>query len=63
MKVEKKYFEFGVKYGVPLAVIGATIAMNKSKGLGNLAMLAITTPLLLGYVYSLTKIKQNNEEL
>ncbi len=63
MEIEKKYFELGVKYGVPIAVIGATIAMNKTKGLGRLAMFAITTPLLLGLMYSLTKVKQNNEEL
>ncbi|WP_114750809.1 hypothetical protein [Pleomorphovibrio marinus] len=63
MEIEKKYFKFGVKYGVPLMVIGATIAMKKSKGLGNLLMFAITGPLLLGYAYSLARIKQNYEEL
>ncbi|MBS9524677.1 hypothetical protein KIH41_15520 [Litoribacter ruber] len=57
MKLGKNYFEFGVKYGVPLMIIGSTLAMRKAKGLGNLLVFSIVTPAMLAYVYSLSKAK------
>lgn len=59
MKAQEKYFEFGVKYGVPLAIIISTMTMKKAKGLGNLLAFSLITPLLLGYLYSLKKVKDD----
>ncbi|MEX2513704.1 MAG: hypothetical protein WD398_12435 [Cyclobacteriaceae bacterium] len=57
MNAQEKYFDFGIKYGVPLTIILSTFAMKKAKGLGNLAVFALVTPLMLGYLYSLKKVK------
>ncbi|WP_339922393.1 hypothetical protein [uncultured Cyclobacterium sp.] len=58
MNTEKKYQQFGLKYGIPLAIITATLAMKKSSGLGKLITFSIATPALLGYLYSLIKVKE-----
>jgi len=59
MKLGKEYFEFGVKYGVPLLVIGSTLAMKKAKGLGNLLVFTVVAPAMVGYLYSLSQAKGN----
>jgi hypothetical protein len=61
MKLGENYFEFGVKYGVPLVVIASTLAMKKAKGLGNLLVFAVVAPAMLAYVFSLSKAKGNIE--
>lgn len=58
MTTYQKYFDFGIKYGIPLTIIMATLAMKKAKGLGNLAVFALVTPTMLGYLYSLKKAKE-----
>ena len=63
MNTEKKYQEFGLKYGIPLTIIAATIAMKKSSGLGKLITFSIVTPAMLGYLYSLFKVKDKVDEL
>jgi|TARA_R110002096_G_scaffold102562_5_gene226639 hypothetical protein len=55
MTTEKKYQEFGLKYGIPLAIITSTLAMKKSSGLGKLITFSIVTPAMLAYLYSLIK--------
>ncbi|CAN5244818.1 hypothetical protein BH23BAC2_BH23BAC2_26390 [soil metagenome] len=59
MELGEKYFDFGIKYGVPLAVIGSTLAMRKVKGFGNLLVFGLVTPAMLLYLYSLSKTKAN----
>ncbi|MBD3627970.1 hypothetical protein [Cyclobacterium sp.] len=58
MTTYQKYLDFGVRYGIPLTIIMATLAMKKAKGLGNLAVFALVTPTMLGYLYSLKKAKE-----
>ncbi|WP_439483868.1 hypothetical protein [Cyclobacterium plantarum] len=58
MTTYQKYLDFGVKYGIPLTIIMATLAMKKAKGFGNLAVFALVTPTMLGYLYSLKKAKE-----
>lgn len=58
MTTEKKYLQFGLKYGIPLAIIGSTLAMKKSSGFGKLLTFSVVTPALLGYLYSLIKVKE-----
>ncbi|SHN13481.1 hypothetical protein SAMN04488057_107196 [Cyclobacterium lianum] len=58
MTTYQKYLDFGVKYGIPLTIIMGTLAMKKAKGLGNLAVFALVTPGMLGYLYSLKKAKE-----
>lgn len=62
MNIQNKYYEAGLKYGVPLALITATIAMKKTNGIGKFAIFAITAPTLVGFLYSLLKVKENQEE-
>ncbi len=57
MTTYQKYLDFGLKYGIPLAVLLATLSMKKAKGLGNLAVFALVTPAMLGYLYSLKRAK------
>ena len=61
MKLGEKYFDFGVKYGVPLAVIGSTLAMRKVKGFGNILVFGLVTPAMVYYLYTLSKAKMNIE--
>lgn len=58
MSREKEYVQFGLKYGIPLAVIGATLAMKKSGNLGKLLTFSVVTPAMLAYLYSLIKTKE-----
>jgi len=57
MNTEKKYQQFGLKYGIPLAIITATLAMKKSIGLGKLITFSLVSPAMLAYLYSLIKTK------
>ncbi|GAB2988928.1 hypothetical protein [uncultured Cyclobacterium sp.] len=58
MNREKEYLQFGLKYGIPLAVIGATLAMKKSSNLGKLLTFSVVTPAMLAYLSSLIKTKE-----
>ena len=64
MQIEtyQKYLDFGLKYGIPLSIILATLSMKKAKGIGNLVAFALITPTLLGYLYSLKKAKDSLNE-
>lgn len=55
MTKEKEYLQFGLKYGIPLAIISATLAMKKSSGIGKLLTFSVVTPAMLAYLYSLKK--------
>lgn len=59
MKLGQEYFDFGIKYGVPLTIIGSTIAMSKVKGIGNLLVFGLVTPAMLYYLYTLAQAKGN----
>lgn len=51
MSRERDYLQFGLKYGIPLAIISATLAMKKSGGLGKLLTFSVVTPSMLAYLY------------
>jgi len=57
MTTYQKYLDFGIKYGIPITIIMATLAMKRAKGLGNLLVFTLVTPAMLGYLYSLKKVK------
>lgn len=58
MTREEEYVQFGLKYGIPLALISATIAMKRSSSLGKLLTFSVVTPAMLAYLYSLIKTKE-----
>ena len=58
MSRERDYLQFGLKYGIPLAIISATLAMKKSGGLGKLLTFSVVTPSMLAYLYSLIKARE-----
>lgn len=58
MTREEKYVQFGLKYGIPLALISATLAMKRSSSLGKLLTFSVVTPAMLAYLYSLIKTKE-----
>jgi hypothetical protein len=57
-----KTFENSLKYGVPIVIIVATIALKRSKGLGSIAVFAITAPILAGFVLGLEKMNDNHQQ-
>ncbi|AEL26780.1 hypothetical protein [Cyclobacterium marinum] len=62
MTKEKEYLQFGLKYGIPLAIISATLAMKKSSGIGKLLTFSVVTPAMLAYLYSLKKTREKTIE-
>lgn len=58
MEPNEKFFDFGVKYGLPIGIIAATMAMIKASGWGKLGVFAVSTPLLLLSLLSLGKAQK-----
>lgn len=58
MDSNKKYFDLGVKYVLPLTVIAATLAMKKASGLGKLGVFALSTPIMILSLLSLEKARK-----
>ncbi|MFC4872967.1 hypothetical protein [Negadavirga shengliensis] len=62
MSLRKKTFENSLKYGVPIVIIAATIAMKRSKGLGSIAVFAVTAPILVGFLLGLKKLNDDHQQ-
>jgi len=66
MDSNKKFFEVGVKYILPMTVIGATIAMKKASGWGKFGVFVFSTPIMLFSLLALEKARKGelfeNEE-
>lgn len=58
MDSNKKFFDVGVKYILPMTVIGATLAMRKASGLGKLGVFAFATPILFFSLLTLEKARK-----
>jgi len=58
MDTNQKIFDVGVKYVLPMAVIGATLAMKKASGWGKLGVFAFSTPILLFSLLALEKARK-----
>jgi hypothetical protein len=58
MDSNKKYFDLGVKYVLPLTVIAATIAMKKASGWGKFGVFALSTPIMILSLLSLEKARK-----
>lgn len=58
MDSNKKLFDVGVKYILPMTVIGATLAMRKASGLGKFAVFAFSTPILFFSLLTLEKARK-----
>jgi|GEM_PF-1436790 len=68
MDSNKKFFDAGVKYILPLTVIGATLAMRKASGWGKLGVFILSTPIMLFSLLALEKARKgelfdNDDEL
>ena len=58
MDSNKKFFEVGVKYVLPLTVIAATLAMKKASGWGKLGIFVFSTPIMIFSLLSLEKARR-----
>lgn len=58
MDSNKKFFDVGVKYILPMTVIGATLAMKKASGLGKLGVFALATPIMFFSLLALEKARK-----
>jgi len=58
MDSNKKFFDVGVKYILPMTVIGATLAMKKASGWGKLGVFAFSTPLMFFSLLALEKARK-----
>lgn len=58
MDANKKIFDAGVKYILPLTVIGATLAMRKASGWGKLGVFVLSTPIMLFSLLALEKARK-----
>lgn len=58
MDSNKKFFDVGVKYILPMTVIGATLAMKKASGLGKLGVFAFATPIMFFSLLALEKARK-----
>jgi Na+/phosphate symporter len=58
MDSNKKFFDVGVKYILPMTVIGATLAMKKASGLGRLGVFAFATPIMFFSLLALEKARK-----
>lgn len=54
----KKFFDIGVKYVMPLTVIAATMAMKKVSGWGKIGVFAISTPIMILSLLTLEKARK-----
>ena len=58
MEPNEKFFDFGVKYGLPIGIIASTLAMMRASGWGKLGVFAISAPLLVLSLLSLGKAQK-----
>jgi len=58
MNPNEKYFDIGVKYGLPLIVIAATLAMKTASGWGKFGVFALSTPIMILSLKSLGRAKK-----
>jgi uncharacterized protein (DUF983 family) len=58
MDSNKKLFDIGVKYVMPLTVIAATMAMRKVSGWGKFGVFAISTPIMILSLLTLEKARK-----
>jgi hypothetical protein len=58
MNANKKYFDVGVKYALPLTVIAATLAMKGASGWGKFGVFVLSTPIMILSLLSLGKAKR-----
>lgn len=58
MDSNKKFFDVGVKYILPMTVIGATLAIRKASGLGKLGVFAFATPIMFFSLMALEKARK-----
>lgn len=58
MDSNKKFFDVGVKYILPMTVIGATLAMKKASSLGKLGVFALATPIMFFSLLALEKARK-----
>ncbi len=58
MNANKKFFDVGVKYILPMTVIGATLAIKKAEGWGKLGVFALSTPILFFSLLTLEKARK-----
>jgi len=58
MDSNKKFFDIGVKFILPMTVIGATLAMRKASGLGKLGVFAFSTPIMVFSLLALEKARK-----
>lgn len=58
MDSNKKLFDIGVKYVMPLSVIAATMAMKKASGWGKIGVFALSTPIMILSLLTLEKARK-----
>lgn len=58
MDTNKKFFDVGVKYILPLTVIGATLAMKKASGWGKFGVFVFSTPIMFFSLLALEKARK-----
>lgn len=58
MDSNKKFFDVGVKYILPITVIGATLAMKKASGWGKLGVFVLSTPIMFFSLVALEKARR-----
>ena len=58
MDSNKKFFDVGVKYILPMTVIGATLAIKKASGWGKFGVFVLSTPIMLFSLLALEKARK-----